>query len=482
MAYAAAEGDLRETRPKALTSLDALLSGKILSRNVGRSVVLGTVLLAWTLLLRNGIYVLANPEFSGIEGIESSYSYLFSRLPWLSLLVAAMSAAVLQSLSALLCPLAILERRFRRRRLIFGLLTLCSYLAVSTLSHDPVEFPAGFLIHAVRTGAVLVSFFGVDLLASIVLATGFPLVVEYTGLNQLSPVWQDHGLWALLVAGLWIAGQTACAFLGRVAEPAQVRPAYASEIHERQQLESEVAAAREAQQRLLPAVPPVLPGLSVAAACSAAEAVNGDFYDYFPISNTKLGVLIIDGGGMGLATALTIALAKGFLMHKAQGAGSPVETLVALRTALGQELEGSTGEGICYIVADTKEGALRYARFGDTPSIFIAGAAHQPQEIRHNVSGSILWEGYAALAPEDRVIAYTNGLSRLLGEPDRRGTDRWLLKRIGGLIWQPPAGLLDSILRQARRGRLGRRQVTDDVTVMVFSFDVAAADSQERVA
>ncbi len=481
LSYAAAEGDLRETRPGQLTSLDAFLSGKIFSRNVGRSVVLGTVVLGWALLARNAVYAGLAPALSGIDGLVGN-SFLFSRLPWLSLLIASLSDGIMHCLAAVVCPLAILERRVRRRYVIWGGLILGAVISAAYQINEPFAYFPAMGLAAIRAGALLAAFFGVDLLAGLVVAAGFPLFLEFAGLSHVSPLWVEHGVWVALLAVMWVLVQTACAFYGRVVDPAKVRPAYASEIHERQQLESEVAAAREAQQRLLPPGPPVMDGLSVAASCHAAEVVNGDFYDYFPISRTRLGVLIIDGGGTGLATALTIALAKGFLMHKAQEGLSPIETLRSLRNTLGQELAGASGEGICFLTIDVTQRSLRYARLGDSPSVLIAGGSHTIQEIRYDEPGVTMWEGFASLTPEERVVVYTNGLSRLIGEPDRKGTDRWLRKKLGGLEWQPAGEFLESILNLSRRGRLGRRKLTDDVTVMVCTVSGSEAGRIGQVA
>ncbi|MBL8220295.1 MAG: SpoIIE family protein phosphatase [Bryobacterales bacterium] len=481
LAYAAAEGDMRERRALQLTSLDAFLSGRVFSRNVGRSVVLGTVLLGWTLLLRNAIYLFLSPSLAGIDGLDG-HSYLFSRMPWLSLLVTALSSGIIQCLTALVCPLSILERRFRRPVIIWSILILCALTTAAFQISEPFSALPAIVLAAIRAASLFAAFFGVDLFAALVVSVGLPLFIQFIGLAHLSPLWFEHGVWVAAIAIAWVAVQTVCAFLGRVVDPAAVRPAYAAEIHERQQLESEVAAAREAQQRLLPASPPAMAGLNIAASCSAAETVNGDFYDYFPISHTRLGVLIIDGGGMGLATALTIALAKGFLMHKAQEGLTPIETLRSLRRTLGKELEGASGEGICFLTIDVAERSLLYARFGNTPSVLITGASSPIQEVRYSDPGVTMWEGFASLSPDHRIIVYTNGLSRLIGEPDRHGTDRWLQRKLGGLQWQPASEFLDSIFSIARRGRLGKRKLTDDVTIMVCTLDNSAAQSMEQVA
>jgi sigma-B regulation protein RsbU (phosphoserine phosphatase) len=300
----------------------------------------------------------------------------------------------------------------------------------------------------------------------------------------MAPGWDDQHPGALLIAGLALGAQTLAAFWGSVVDEDEVRPAYATEIHERLQLESEVEAAKEAQLRLLPSGPPDIPGLTLSASCRATEKVSGDFYDYFPISRSRLGVLVCDGGGNGLATALTIALAKGYLMHKAQCNATPLETLRGLEATLGEQLKGISAEGLCYFVLDAVEGTVRYARYGDTPSMLLIGGGELSHETQHQGSVAPLWEGSAQLAGDSRLIIYTNGLSRLVGEPDRPATNRWLLKRVGGLTWQPAEQLHDSIVKAifTRRGRLGARKASDDVTVMVCSVNAAEAQSVERVA
>src|SRR5207248_10259744 len=115
---------------------------------------------------------------------------------------------------------------------------------------------------------------------------------------------------------------------GREYRDEEVRPLYARHIAERQLLEAEMAAAREAQLHLLPKSVPNIAGLSISAACIPARIVGGDFYDFFPLANNRLGVFIAEGSNRGVGSALNIALAKGFLMHTVRRNLSPHEVLL----------------------------------------------------------------------------------------------------------------------------------------------------------
>jgi MFS family permease len=482
--YAGAEADLRETYPHLLTSLDALLSGKLFSRNVGRSVLLGMVALSWTLMIRNVVYLAAKPDFPGLDSLDGSYSYLFSRLPWLSLLAASLSTAVYLALASLLAPLTVIRRYVKDPFRTVLYLAPLTWFAFTSAANESLRFPFGSLASLELAAGLLVTFFQVDLLASLVLGTGFSFLVYFLGLSQVAIPWQSQDHWAILVAaGVLVAGSLG-AFLGAVERERDVRPVYAKEIEERLALEQELEAAKEAQGRLLPAGPPAMPGLSLAASCNAAEEVSGDFYDFYPIGKDRLGIFVSDGRGNGLATALSIALTKGYLMHKVQAGLTPVETLRGLHTTLGKALDGVNADGLLYCVVDLRERTLRYARLGETPSILVTGDGEGPNEILHQQDGIRMWEGFTVLSARARVILYTNGVSHLVGEADRRSTNRWILKRVSALLSLSTEELHASLLNTifTRRARMGSRKAKDDVTIVVVGLDETGAAQAERVA
>lgn len=477
LSYAAAEGDLRESEPRLLVGLDALLSGRLASRNVGRSIVVGSALLAWTLLARNAIYLAARSPWAGLDTLNGSYDYLFARTPTVLLLVSSLATAIYMVLAGIAGPASLLRRRIRRPWRFLAALAPLTLFCWTFITQEPLGWAWVAASGAVQVVGALVAFFAVDLLAALVMTTGFVYQVSFLGLGG------SEG-WSLATAGVTLLVATATALRGRVVRAEEVRPAYARDIQERLSLESEVDAAREAQQRLLPAAPPAMTGLSVAASCHAAEKVSGDFYDFFPVSADKLGIFLSDGGGNGLATALTIALTKGYLMHKVHSGLPPAGILRALLDELGDSLHGVNAEGFCYALLDTATGTVDYARFGDTPALLLAGSPLSFPE-RLDASGPRpLWSGTVRLEAGRRLILYTNGLSRLIGEPDSPSTNRWLLKRLGGHLHRTATELHDSMVKTvfSRRAGLRPRTVRDDVTLLVIALDRQAAASGERVA
>src|ERR1051326_1717995 len=69
----------------------------------------------------------------------------------------------------------------------------------------------------------------------------------------------------------------------------------------------ELDDAREVQQQLLPQCGPAVAGLDYAGRCRPAASVGGDYYDFLPISDGRLGFAIGDVSGKGIPAALLMA-------------------------------------------------------------------------------------------------------------------------------------------------------------------------------
>ncbi len=475
--YSACEGDLRESFPHSLTSLDAVLCGRVFSRNVGRSILLGIVAASWAFLLRNAVYLAFRPPFAGMDAIDSSLDFLYSRLPAVSALLSTPPTALLISLAALLGPLTPLAYYCRGRNRLYLLLTLCGWFGFASISGEPLSAIPLALASLVVVLTLVFTFFTVDYLCSVVVLIGWQ-VLGFAGLSHLAPVWDNHDHWALLAGAVAMAIAAWSLFKGAPVQDAEVRPTYAHNIEERLQLQSEIAAAREAQLRLMPASAPRLQGMSIAATCLPAQQVSGDFYDFYPLGPNRVALLLSDGGGSGLATALSIALTKGYLMHKAECGASPVSTLAGVASMLGEQIRGFSADGLCYAVIEQQERLVRYARLGLTPSVLAVGQSSSVPETVHQAGDRTIFEGAIRLAPGQPLLLYTNGLSKVLHHLDSHSTNRWLLKRGGD--WDTESGRLVERITSLIFRKGSATQVHEDVTLIAIT--ASTSEPAERVA
>ena len=83
--------------------------------------------------------------------------------------------------------------------------------------------------------------------------------------------------------------------------------ARAMRVAQIQHRNGELEDAREVQQQLLPRCGPAVPGLDYAGRCRPAASVGGDYYDFLPICDGRVGFAIGDVSGKGIPAALLMA-------------------------------------------------------------------------------------------------------------------------------------------------------------------------------
>lgn len=476
LSYGAWEGDLREIYAGKLTSLDSLLTGRWASANVGRSVIFGMASAAWALLA----YVAAQPLFSSAAPRVSTEMTKLGYAPraWLALLLSEPLAAMMIVILGLALPLMaanhfIANRRWRR-------LTVIAATVVGASISGGLDFsrPWGVWNTLVCAALMMASFWLGDFLAAIVALNLFSAGLTVVSLSAVLSGWSGTGR---LVVG--IGAFTALAALwalwrGRWVTDVEVRPKYAERIMERLNLQAEVSAAREAQLRLLPAEVPQVPGFSLAAACTPAREVGGDFYDFFPMSRGRLGILVAEGGSTGLASALTIGLAKGFLLNAAANDWTPGEALRRLRPVLGGAVKDTIERlGLGYAILDPAVGQFRFARFGQHPVVFetTAGDGAREVDLLGVAEAEFVGERSVLLRPGASVLMVTDGIEKRLRLRGHGGLAKWLSSRGAS----PPEWLQNDLLSDA-----GARDadLDDDLTMVVLRAHQPEAVVQEGVA
>lgn len=429
LAYGAGEGDIREAYPGKLTSLDALIMGRIFSRNVARAVLIGCAIGGWVLLGTQ----LAFLYWQGRPGMGEELNELanawIGRAPLLAPFLAWPMDVILIAVAGLLIPLPFLHRRRRLRRWALPILAVLAWIACAGPFYGFRPWYPMLLMAAVRTGFLLLAFLQFDLLTAIT-ALAFPTFITFAASLAAQPVpsLQRAGLTSLVLALTGLAAAIFFAVKGRHYREEEVRPVYAKHLAERLSMQAEVSAAREAQLRLMSNELPKTNQFAIAASCLPAFEVGGDFYDVYELEPGKLGVLIAEGGGRGLGSALAIAYAKGFLMPKILGNGrrddAPAEIIRGLQEQLTGVLADEANLEIAYAVIDAADGQLRYARTGAHPAVLVgrggeANSLVNPEEsvlkfkAGRGANGDLtVISGEYSLAEGDGVIFYTDGLSK----------------------------------------------------------------------
>jgi serine phosphatase RsbU (regulator of sigma subunit) len=138
------------------------------------------------------------------------------------------------------------------------------------------------------------------------------------------------------------------------------------QMRERERVEQELLVARRIQQASLPKEVPELEGWQIAPYYQPAREVGGDFYDFHPLSQGRLGLVVGDATGKGVPAALVMSTTCGMLraVSQALGSSSPGELLERVNEALCISIPDNMFVTCFYAILEPKSGYLSYANAG----------------------------------------------------------------------------------------------------------------------
>jgi phosphoserine phosphatase RsbU/P len=264
---------------------------------------------------------------------------------------------------------------------------------------------------------------------------------------------------------------------------------------EKKRLQEELRIARQIQMSLLPRGPLSVPGLGITALCVPAREVGGDYYDFFPLPQDRLGVLIADVAGKGTSAALYMAELKGVVLALSQRYESPRELLIEVNRIISENLDSRSFITVTYAVFDLQQRVMTYCRAGHTPLVILQGGSNTSGARVLTPSGMVLGlriDGAAGkfeelleeeridLGTGDVIVLYTDGITEAMNaNSDLFGESRLsrLVEEHGHLN---SGELRERILREIE-AFVGGADQHDDMTMILLKVEHAVAAS-DRVA
>ena len=258
---------------------------------------------------------------------------------------------------------------------------------------------------------------------------------------------------------------------------------------EKERMEQELRIARTIQMSLLPQGPLVMPGVSLTAHCEPAREVGGDYYDFLPIDDHTLGILVADVSGKGTSAALYMAELKGIVLALGQRHRSPRDLLIEADRIISRHLDSRSFITVTYLVVDLRAATLRYARAGHCPLIYVQGPYSQrrkPQLMTPDglVLGLTLDEGRTfnrlleevtiPLGRGDLFVLYTDGITEAMNHEGECFGDARLASLIGQHADLPAEELRERILREIDAFTDSAPQ-QDDMTMVVLRVEEVGA-------
>ncbi|MFA6239451.1 MAG: SpoIIE family protein phosphatase [Candidatus Hydrogenedentales bacterium] len=243
-------------------------------------------------------------------------------------------------------------------------------------------------------------------------------------------------------------------------------------------VQRELDVAARIQQAILPQTFPPFPDRSefeIYAEMIPARQIGGDFYDFFFISEHRLGIVIGDVAGKGMPAALFMAVCRTLLKATAVTGMTPGDCLRHVNTLVCADNGAGLFVTLVYGILDTRTGIVEYSIAGHLPPILIGheGAVRELPRTGGLVLGVAEDAAYETdtikLQPREGLLLYTDGVSEAMDEGHTLFSEPRLMETVTGLQSLPPDVLIKGVVSEVRVFTDGHPQ-SDDITLLAMRY------------
>jgi serine phosphatase RsbU (regulator of sigma subunit)/anti-sigma regulatory factor (Ser/Thr protein kinase) len=206
-----------------------------------------------------------------------------------------------------------------------------------------------------------------------------------------------------------LAGNAAAAI--RVAHLVRHR---AEQAQQRERIDNELKVAQLIQKQFLPQHAPAPEGWTVTPHYRPAREVGGDFYDFIPLPEGRIGLVVGDVTDKGVPAAMVMATTHSILRTDAPRLVDPGAVLSRANDLLCAEMPPNMFVTCLYAVLDPATGHLRFANAGhNLPCIHSAAGVVEPRATGMPLGllpGLTYDEQEVTIGPASAVLLYSDGV------------------------------------------------------------------------
>lgn len=243
------------------------------------------------------------------------------------------------------------------------------------------------------------------------------------------------------------------------------------QLIEKKRLEGQLEVARQVQLELLPPSDPKLQGFDISAYNFPTEEVSGDYYDWVPIYDDQIGIVVADVSGKGVPAALLMAFLRASLRAATHIGYAPHISLVKANYLLWESIERNQYVTAFYGVLDASHRTLAYANAGHNPPLLLDASGNIKFIDRGGVPLGMFrdtryYEYFLTIEPNEVLVLYTDGVTEALS-PDGEEFGRQRLAESVKKWRDLNAKDLITAVQEDVNNWTDGRGATDDVTFFV---------------
>jgi len=206
-----------------------------------------------------------------------------------------------------------------------------------------------------------------------------------------------------------------------------------------------------------------------------AKEVGGDLYDFFLIDKYRLGVIIGDVSGKGIAAALLMAVSKTLLKATATK-GMPADNILAeVNNIIAEESPSNMFVTVFYGVLDTRSGSFEYSNGGHNPPYLVSadGTVKQLDNIGGLLLGAIKDVEYQSnvimLKQGESLFFYTDGVTEAFNKEGEEFQEGRLEKSLANKNSLDTNELVQHVVEDVQKYSEGVEQ-SDDITCVALKY------------
>lgn len=248
------------------------------------------------------------------------------------------------------------------------------------------------------------------------------------------------------------------------------RRAFAEKLEAERRAAQELEIAKQVQARLFPQNLPSLTTLEFAGLCLPARHVGGDYYDFLELGHERLGLVIGDISGKGIAAALLMAnLQANFRSQCAIALDEPLRLLHSVNQLFCANTADAAFATLFFAEYDNATRRLRYANCGHLPPLLLHsdGSLDRLQATATILGAFKDWDcslSECQLSPGDALLLYTDGVTESFNPSDEEFGEARLIDTLRRHHHLNSQSLLSAIIDEVRR--FSPHDQHDDITLI----------------
>jgi sigma-B regulation protein RsbU (phosphoserine phosphatase) len=248
-------------------------------------------------------------------------------------------------------------------------------------------------------------------------------------------------------------------------------------LRHRLELITSLQLAEEVQRTLLPARPPVIPGLDLSGTSIYCQETGGDYYDYILLPEGRLGVVVADVSGHGIDAALFMASARAFLISETERYQSPAQLVWDVNRYVTRDSD-PTGRfmSLFFLEIDPAAKTLRWVRAGHEPAMIYNPVSANFHELGGEgmAMGVLDTSGYRdyiqqGWEPGSVVVIGTDGITETRNPADEFFRAERVRQIVRANASASAAGIQAAVIEAVQAFR-GEAPQEDDVTLVVVKL------------